>query len=260
MTFEQTTSLFALAIADVLIINLWTTDVGRHTASNLGLLKVIFEVNLKLFSQDQSQKKLIFILRDFNKHENNEESIIKLLEGNVSDIWKHIYKDEKHSHSSPHDFFDFEYCMLPHKVYQPEEFKKETLKLRQRFNVDDANTVFPQVECQNIPIDGLPRFIENCWKCIRERKELNLPGEKQMVATYRCNEIKQEAIEKVDEELRNLEHLSNSGVISDFESRCKSVLKVAFNHYDESAIQYYKQTYEKIRLELTSEIMKKLTK
>jgi hypothetical protein len=49
MTFEQTTSLFALAIADVLLINMWTTDVGRYGASNYGLLKVIFEVNLKLF-------------------------------------------------------------------------------------------------------------------------------------------------------------------------------------------------------------------
>jgi len=49
MTFEQTTSLFALAIADVLLINMWTSDIGRYGASNYGLLKVIFEVNLKLF-------------------------------------------------------------------------------------------------------------------------------------------------------------------------------------------------------------------
>jgi len=49
MTFEQTTSLFALAIADVLLINMWTHDIGRYGASNYGLLKVIFEVNLKLF-------------------------------------------------------------------------------------------------------------------------------------------------------------------------------------------------------------------
>jgi hypothetical protein len=51
MTFEQTTSLFALAIADVLLINMWTTDVGRYGASNYGLLSVIFAVNLKLFGQ-----------------------------------------------------------------------------------------------------------------------------------------------------------------------------------------------------------------
>ena len=42
-------SLFALAIADVLIINMWTHDVGRHDASNYGMLQDIFEVNLRLF-------------------------------------------------------------------------------------------------------------------------------------------------------------------------------------------------------------------
>lgn len=74
MTFEQTTSLFALAIADVLLINMWTTDIGRYGASNYGLLKVIFEVNLKLFDQ-KSSKKLLFVLRDFDGRGNNATKI-----------------------------------------------------------------------------------------------------------------------------------------------------------------------------------------
>lgn len=185
MTFEQTTSLFALAIADVLLINLWTTDVGRYAASNYGLLKVIFEVNLKLFAQNQSQKKLLFVLRDFNPHENNQESIIALLEGNVNKIWSEIYKDEKFKNSSPHDFFEFEFCMLPHKIYQPKEFKEAAEHLRNRFRLDSDDCIFPKLESASLPIDGVPMYIENCWKCIREQKELNLPGEKQMVATYR---------------------------------------------------------------------------
>ena len=49
LSFEQTTSLFALAMADVLVINMWTHSVGLATGSNYDLLKVIFEVNLKLF-------------------------------------------------------------------------------------------------------------------------------------------------------------------------------------------------------------------
>jgi hypothetical protein len=64
MSFEQTTSLFALALTDVLIINMWEKDVGRHGASNYGLFKTIFEVNLKLFGQ-KSEKKLCFVIRDF---------------------------------------------------------------------------------------------------------------------------------------------------------------------------------------------------
>jgi hypothetical protein len=38
MNFEQTCSLFAMCISDVLMINMWTADVGRHGASNYGLL------------------------------------------------------------------------------------------------------------------------------------------------------------------------------------------------------------------------------
>ena len=60
--FEQTTSLFALSIADVLLINMWKTDIGRVEASNYPLLKVIFEMNLKLFQQ--KSKKLLMGLKE----------------------------------------------------------------------------------------------------------------------------------------------------------------------------------------------------
>ncbi len=46
--FEQSTSLLALAVSDVFVINMWTMDVGRYTASNMGLLRVVFELNLKI--------------------------------------------------------------------------------------------------------------------------------------------------------------------------------------------------------------------
>ena len=49
--FEQSTSLLALSVADVFIINLWTMDLGRYTASNIGLLKVVFEMNLRITDQ-----------------------------------------------------------------------------------------------------------------------------------------------------------------------------------------------------------------
>ena len=104
MTFEQTTSLFALAIADVLLINMWTTDIGRYGASNYGLLKVIFEVNLKLFDQHNS-KKLLFVLRDFDDRGNNFDRIKGILESDLKKIWSEIYKPEKYANSQPTDFF-----------------------------------------------------------------------------------------------------------------------------------------------------------
>ena len=105
MTFEQTTSLFALAIADVLLINMWTKDIGRYGASNYGLLKVIFEVNLKLFAQNSS-KKLLFMLRDFEDRGGSYgEKIKETLMNDLNKIWSEIYKPDKFIDKKLTDFF-----------------------------------------------------------------------------------------------------------------------------------------------------------
>lgn len=49
--FERKSALFSLAIAEVLIINMWETQVGLYNGANMGLLKTVFEVNLQLFQQ-----------------------------------------------------------------------------------------------------------------------------------------------------------------------------------------------------------------
>ena len=44
-SFERQSSLFALAIADVLVINIWAKDIGRETGSGKPLLKTVFQVS-----------------------------------------------------------------------------------------------------------------------------------------------------------------------------------------------------------------------
>ena len=53
---------------------MWTKDVGRADAGNYTLLKLIFEVNLKLFSKN-SRKKVLFVLRDFSAQEDDGENV-----------------------------------------------------------------------------------------------------------------------------------------------------------------------------------------
>ena len=80
-------------MSDVLIINMWMQDIGRYGASNYGLLKVIFEVNLKLFEQ-QSSKKLLFVIRDFTESGNNREHITRAIGRDIEQIWGEIYKPQ----------------------------------------------------------------------------------------------------------------------------------------------------------------------
>jgi hypothetical protein len=175
MTFEQTTSLFALAMADTLVINLWTHDVGRHTGSQYGLLKVIFEVNLKLFKQE-SAKKLLFCLRDFNSNTSNIEQISQMISEDVNLIWSEIYKPEGFENSKPEQFFSFEFKTLPHKEFQEKEFIEECKVLRGRFNIGSPDSLLPNNFDKNVPMDGFAVFIDQTWQTIRSNKELNLPG------------------------------------------------------------------------------------
>ena len=50
--FERKASLFALATSEVLMVNIWEHQVGLYQGANMGLLKVVFEVNLELFLKD----------------------------------------------------------------------------------------------------------------------------------------------------------------------------------------------------------------
>ncbi len=43
-SFERQSSLFALAVADVLLVNMWAKDIGREAGSGKPLLKTIFQV------------------------------------------------------------------------------------------------------------------------------------------------------------------------------------------------------------------------
>ena len=40
-------------------------------------------------------------------------------------------------------------------------------------------------------------FMSHTWRQIREQKELNLPDQRIMVASLRCNELKDEALDLV---------------------------------------------------------------
>lgn len=61
----------------------------------MGLLRVIFEVNMKLFRDFQSEKKLLlFVLRDFDSQSNNEEVIKDIIHKDILDIWREIYKPD----------------------------------------------------------------------------------------------------------------------------------------------------------------------
>nr|GMD32298.1 protein ROOT HAIR DEFECTIVE 3-like [Ipomoea batatas] len=60
--FEKQSALFALAVSDIVLINMWCHDIGREQAANKPLLKTVFQVMMRLFSPRKTT--LLFVIRD----------------------------------------------------------------------------------------------------------------------------------------------------------------------------------------------------
>jgi len=170
---ERTTSLFALAIADVLIINMWAKDVGRSDASNYEILRDIFQVNMRLFDQ-KTAKKFLFIIRDFKRSGSNEEKTRTILKQDITNIWKKSMP-EKYKDAEPDHFFHFDFVMLPHKRYKEKEFAEQAKQLRARFSVNAPNSLFLRdADQKNVPMDGMACFVGQNWEIITNEKDLDL--------------------------------------------------------------------------------------
>jgi len=191
--FEKQTALFAMATADVLMVNMWCNDLGREVASGKPLLKVVFQVNLRLFTPRKTT--LLFVIRD--KSRTPEDRLLETLREDLRRIWDGITKPERHESSSFEDFFHLEFVALSHYEHAREGFVRDCEKMRHRFFVDeDVDTKTNDVSAA-VPASGLAVSLREAWRAVRENRDLDLPAHGVMVATVRCEEIARERLKKL---------------------------------------------------------------
>jgi protein SEY1 len=156
---ERQTSLFSFALAPVVIINMWTHDIGRYQGANLGLLRIVLELNLQLFQKgryehcntmcaiaacfkrltsscvrhhSRSKTKLLFTIRDYDQATPIDD-LASTIREDMENIWKDIAKPEGTEKTSFMDFFEIDYAPLPSKSLQADKFEAEVAKLRERY-------------------------------------------------------------------------------------------------------------------------------
>ena len=264
--FEQCSSLFTLAMSDVLMINMWTNDIGRYTASNYGILKVVFEQNLKLFQQE-SEKKIIIVLRDFDPNVDDISKLKETIMNDMRQIWEEIPKPEAFKNKPCSQYFRFEFLTLAHKFYQEEKFNEdiEEIKRKLRREKDDNKTgnnpdsIFSLVNYdKNVPIDGFYKYSLDMWTSILNNKDLNIPGQKEMLAKFKCDEIKQMSLDSVEQKINDLDLSSSTQILKDFNDRANSILKEVLDNYDSLAKNYLPHIYQDVRNTLITELANKM--
>lgn len=231
---------------------------GRYTASNYGTLKIVFEMNLKLFQQECA-KKLVIVLRDFDEDTDVKQTITDNIIKDIQLIWKEIKRPERFKDYTFDKFFEIEFVTLPHRFYLEKEFKEEVGQIRERLSGQSSRGLFAHVsKDKNVPSDALDHYYQNMWRDIINDKDLNIPGQKEMLARFKCNEVKDWALLDVEPEVESFIFDTTSQLIDDFKSRCEGIQKKAVQTYDNSAKQYMKLVYEEIRHNLLATLSQKL--
>ena len=256
--FEHSSSLFSLAMSDILIINMWTSDVGRYTASNYGVLKIVFEMNLKLFEQ-KTAKKIIIFLRDFDPSRNRKDKIESLILEDIHKIWKEIKIPEKFEGKGPENFFSFEFITLPHLIYKKDDFNKEIENLRKRLDKNNENYFFRNLSSiKNVPADGLKQYVNQIWKDILSDKDLNIPSQREMLANYRCTEIKNNILLSHDKEFKDLYKSSLEKNIENIKDIFIEMKNKICAEYEKQASNYEEKVYQNFYKQLIEQISQKL--
>ncbi|KAG5005800.1 hypothetical protein JHK85_024342 [Glycine max] len=221
--FEKQSALFALAISDIVLINMWCHDIGREQAANKPLLKTVFQV---VFSHG--------LPSGWTPLENLEP----ILREDIQKIWDGIRKPEAHQHTPLCEFFNVEVTALSSYEDKEDKFKEEVAQLRQRFFHSIAPGGLAGDRRGVVPASAFSISAQQIWKVIRENKDLDLPAHKVMVATVRCEEIANEKLNQLrsDKGWLELEEAIELGPVRGFGEKLSSIIDACLSQYDEEAI------------------------
>ena len=273
--FERKSSLFALATSEVLMINIWEHQVGLYQGANMGLLKTVFEVNLQLFLKDKkstSRSLLYFVIRDF-LGTTPLQNLRNTLMQDMARIWTSLSKPQGLEKSSIDDYFDFAFTALPHKMYQPEQFKAEIAKMATRFREGHRDRrkdallgefeggIFLPEYHRRIPADGFSHYAEGVWDQIVNNKDLDLPTQQELLAQFRCDEIMREVLVAFDEAIAPLEtqqadatRMGRPEIIAGLGTTMKEARTFTIKNFETEAGRYHKGVYQRKRTELENKI------
>ncbi|KAL5568197.1 hypothetical protein UlMin_024772 [Ulmus minor] len=261
--FEKQSALFALAVLDIVLINMWCHDIGREQAANKPLLKTVFQVMMRLFSPRKTT--LMFVKRD--KTRTPLENLEPVLREDIQKIWDSVPKPQAHIETPLSEFFNVEVVALSSYEEKEEQFKEQVANLRQRFFHSIAPGGLAGDRRGVVPTSGFSFSAQQIWKVIKENKDLDLPAHKVillisswyslymwlvlicyflciclqvMVVTVRCEEIASEKLFSFsgNEDWRELEEAVQSGPISGFGKKLSSVLGTCLSEYDTEATYF----------------------
>lgn len=261
-SMEKKTALFGLVMSHVLIVNIWCNEIGRFSAANYDILKVVLELNLRDFSRD-APKKIVFVVRDFEERENFDH-IQKLLIEDLQRLWGEVTKPEEMKSLPLNSLVDIRVYKIAHMKFAPKEFEDNISEFREKLlGKNKPDYIFKGYETKNVPFDGLYPYMKTVWEAIASNKDINIPDQKVVVSAFRCDQIKKDtlsasmrSISDMKSRLRDGKAVNLREELASLRQSAMAQFKSATNHYDPKVVSNASQEFDKSLLDEFTSVLR----
>eukprot|EP00172_Hildenbrandia_rubra_P001039 Plantae.Rhodophyta-Hildenbrandia_rubra.ctg16221.p1 GENE.Plantae.Rhodophyta-Hildenbrandia_rubra.ctg16221~~Plantae.Rhodophyta-Hildenbrandia_rubra.ctg16221.p1 ORF type:complete len:557 (+),score=105.24 Plantae.Rhodophyta-Hildenbrandia_rubra.ctg16221:257-1927(+) len=273
--FEAATTLLALGLGDAVVVNMWAHDVGRYTAAGYELFETVFaqagrlRKEGKMFGEGKKVR-IIVVVRDHDG-ESRLQDIRRVVMGDLEEIWDGLKMHGINFGS----LFQFEFVLLPHKIYRPEKFTEDVEALGEDFSSKRSGYFSGRntVPTKALPISGFDSLVDSVWTTLKESGEgngkdsfaLDLPKHAELVARFKCAEvvfkILEEDLRDVIDGLRGDIEASWRKPSTNFGTKVSECAQDAFKLYRTRAAAYREvgDVYEQKRTKLSVLLAEKLS-
>jgi hypothetical protein len=240
---ESKLALFSLAVAEVVIFNIKQSEISRKKGSNSGLLKKVFEANLKLFDMDK-KKRIVYFIRDFVEGSYSFDALREQLLRTMTQVYSEVASSKR----SMEEAFDIQFFCLPNFFYEEEAFDQSVRQLQPLFlNPRQPGYLFANL-ADNLPLEGLPQYYGDIWGIIERDEDINIPSQKVLISETRCSQNKLEALEEYKGLLRSVR--DETPGIPLVGQRIQAKMLKSLATYDDKSRSYVNEVYAKHRSEL----------
>jgi len=259
--FERQTSLMALTLSEVLMVNMNTNDIGRAAGMNVETLRSVLEANLRLFSPN-TKTLLLFVIRDQSTNESlpgvtPAKELERQIRDIVNKIWNDIEKPDTYSKALLTDMFDMDFFFIPHIIYETNLFYERIGELFSRFtDSQNKNYYFGSSYHfrKSVPAEGLYTWTKQIWDAITSDESLNIPDQQKLLSAYRCEHALQESFEKFQELCKDIESEVQKGEVKEFGKQLNEIINECLEMFDNTAHKYDAEVSNEKRLNLTEKL------
>ncbi|CAI9101953.1 OLC1v1000127C1 [Oldenlandia corymbosa var. corymbosa] len=249
--FERQTTFFALAMSNVMLLNMKYDNLNLNNGGSRPLLETMFQVMVRNFSTAR-RVHLLIVIRD-RPPKSPMDKLKERAIVNLHEIWNGIFTSQGATRPVLEDYLTIEVDALHHYEYMRDQFEMEVVWLRDR--------IFQLVQQNGSAPAEFVNLARQNWKDIKDEKILNIELNRKLVDGVHCDMLREEMVRGFGEDqdwIDIMEGVKDDMFIKtkNFGNQVSSIIGIYLTRYDDGTLYLHEETRDERRQQLIRHILR----